>query len=68
MAKIAHTIVNEVPKRWLNSHEAERYLGCKERFLRNLRQTGQLRFYKVGGHILYEVNDLDKLVIKNKVV
>lgn len=68
MVKIAHTIVNEIPKRWLNSHEAERYLGCKERFLRNLRQTGQLRFYKVGGHVLYEVSDLDKIVIKNKVV
>lgn len=40
MAKNVHTIVNEVSKRWLNNHEAEKYLGCKERFLRNLRQTG----------------------------
>lgn len=58
----------EVPKRWLNSREAEDYLGCKERFLRNLRSTGQLRFYKVGGHVLYDVNDIDRLVLRNRIV
>ena len=68
MAKKIVTMVTDTPKRWLNNSEAEKYLGCKERFLRNLRQTGQLHFYKVGGHVLYEVNDLDKLVLKNKVV
>ena len=52
----------------MSTTEAEKYLGCKERFLRNLRSTGQLHFYKIGGHILYEVSDLDKLVLKNKVV
>lgn len=58
----------EVPKRWLNSREAEDYLGCKERFLRNLRSTGQLRFYKVGGHVLYDVNDIDRLVLRSRIV
>lgn len=61
-------IIEKVAKRWLNTSEAEKYLGCKERFLRNLRSTGQLRFYKVGGHILYDISDLDKLVLKNRVV
>lgn len=60
--------IADVPKRWLNNKEAEKYLGCKERFLRNLRSKGQLHFYKVGGHVLYDVSDLDKLVLKNKVV
>lgn len=68
MAKnIAHT-TDKVLKRWFNNKEAESYLGCKERFLRNLRLTGKLHFYKIGGHVLYDVNDLDKLVLKNKVV
>ena len=58
----------KVQKRWLNSREAEGYLGCKERFLRNLRSTGQLRFYKVGGHVLYDVNDIDRLVLRNRIV
>ncbi len=61
-------IIEKVAKRSLNTSEAEKYLGCKERFLRNLRSTGQLRFYKVGGHILYDISDLDKLVLKNRVV
>lgn len=61
-------IIEKVAKRWLNTSEAEKYLGCKERFLRNLRSTGQLRFYKIGGHVLYDIADLDKLVIKNKVI
>ena len=61
-------IIEKVAKRWLNTSEAEKYLGCKERFLRNLRSTGQLRFYKIGGHILYDISDLDKLVLKNRVV
>lgn len=68
MNKNIVSIVDKIQKRWLNSSEAEKYLGCKERFLRNLRSTGQLRFYKIGGHVLYDVNDLDKLVLKNKVV
>jgi DNA binding domain, excisionase family len=67
---IKHTIFNieKTPKRWLNTAEAGKYLGCKERFLRNLRSTGQLHFYKIGGHVLYDIADLDKLVIKNKVI
>ena len=67
---IKHTILNieKTPQRWLNTAEAEKYLGCKERFLRNLRSTGQLHFYKIGGHVLYDIADLDKLVIKNKVI
>ncbi|WP_333615641.1 helix-turn-helix domain-containing protein [Bacteroides pyogenes] len=60
--------VTSAPKRWLTNQEAEKYLGCKQTFLKNLRLTGQLHFYKVGGLILYDVADLDKLVIKNKVV
>lgn len=60
--------VSDAPKRWLNTSEATKYLGCKPTFLKNLRASGQLHFYKVGGLVLYEVKDLDKLVIKNKVV
>lgn len=68
MVKNVVSRVANAPKRWLNNTEAEKYLGCKERFLRNLRQAGQLRFYKIGGHVLYEISDLDKLVLKNRVV
>ena len=68
MVKKAICKTDLTPKRWMSTTEAEKYLGCKERFLRNLRSTGQLHFYKIGGHILYEVSDLDKLVLKNKVV
>jgi excisionase family DNA binding protein len=62
------TTVTAAPKRWLTNKEAEKYLGCKSTYLTNLRATGQLHFYKVGGLVLYDVADIDKLVIKNKVV
>ena len=68
MSKNITTVVKDAQKRWWNTSEAERYLGCKELFLINLRASGQLHFYKVGGHVLYDITDLDKLVIKNKVV
>lgn len=60
--------VDKVAKRWLNSEEAQYYLGCKPTFLKGLKQRGELRFYKIGGHVLYDVSDLDKLVLKNRVV
>ena len=47
--------VSEAPKRWLNNEEAAKYLGCKERFLRYLRSSGKIRFYKLGGMVLYVV-------------
>ena len=60
--------VSESPKRWLNNEEAAKYLGCKKTLLHNLRISGKIRFYKVGGLVLYDINDIDRLVIKNKVI
>lgn len=60
--------VSEAPKRWLNNEEAAKYLGCKTRFLQYLRSEGKIRFYKLGGLVLYDINDIDRLVFKNKVI
>lgn len=60
--------VSEIPKRWLNSEEAARYLGCKDRLLQYLRSSGKIRFYKLGGLVLYDINDIDRLILKNKVI
>lgn len=50
--------VSEAPKRWLNNEEAAKYL----------RSEGKIRFYKLGGLVLYDINDIDRLVLKNKVI
>jgi excisionase family DNA binding protein len=40
--------------------EAARYTGLTERFVRRLRQEHIIRFYKVGGRIQFDPNDLDE--------
>lgn len=41
--------------------------GVSKDFVDNLRETGQLPFYKVGNTILYKVKDVRRLVEKNRV-
>jgi hypothetical protein len=60
--------VLEVEKVWLNSKEAEAYLGMSADFFKDLRANGQIRFYKVRGAIFYKKSDIDRLVEKSRVV
>jgi len=61
--------LKEVGQEFLTNKTIITYLGgVSKDFVDNLRNTGQLPFYKIGNTILYKVNDVRRLVEKNKVV
>lgn len=55
-------------KRFLSSKEAQAYLGMKEDFFTRLRNEAKIHYYRVGRCVFYEKNDLDQLVLNNKVI
>ena len=57
----------EVEKIWLTTKEAMKYLGVSRDFLDNLRQSGELGYYKVGHTILFKKDRIDKLIESHKV-
>ena len=48
--------------RWLNTDEACIHLGCHERTLRRVIASGRLKVYRLGRHLKYRRQDLDKLL------
>lgn len=57
-----------IQQAYLTTKSAREYLGGVSRdFLDGLRESGQLSYRKVGGVILYRVQDINKLVERNKV-
>lgn len=48
----------------LTIREAAGYTGLTERFVRRLRQERIIRFYKVGGRIQFDPNDLDEYLAR----
>lgn len=54
--------------KWLTTERACDYLGVSRDFLDNLRDRAELSFYKVGKTIFYSITDIDRLIIKNKVI
>ncbi|SFG12841.1 helix-turn-helix domain-containing protein [Prevotella sp. KH2C16] len=61
--------VSAVEKVWLSSKEARAYLGMGEAFLKNMRDSGRLHFYKVGAKaVFYRKADLDRLIAGGKVI
>ena len=42
--------------------------GVSKDFVKNLRESGQLHFYKVNNTIFYKVSDVRRLIEKNKVI
>jgi len=60
--------VNEVEKVYLSSAEAQKYLGMSADFMKDLRATAELGFYKLRGAIFYKKADIDRLMERNKVV
>lgn len=54
--------------KWLTTERACDYLGVSRDFLDNLRDRAELSFYKVGHTIFYSITDIDRLILKNKVI
>lgn len=59
---------DHLPIKWLTTERACDYLGVSRDFLDNLRDQAHLSFYKVGRTIFYHIEDIDKLILKNKII
>lgn len=52
-----------LPQRpWLKSHEVRRLLKISHGTLQHLRDSGKLKFSKVGGIFFYEVRDIEEMI------
>ncbi len=60
--------IKQLPVRWLTTKRACEYLGVSRDFLESLKKQAGLSFYKVGQTVFFNVEDIDKLIIKNKVI
>lgn len=60
--KLLVNIPPAVPKPWLKSHEVQRMLKISPGTLQHLRDSGQLKFSKVGGIIYYEMKDIEGMM------
>lgn len=65
---ISQSDVTHVTVKWLTTERACDYLGVSRDFLDNLRDNAEIAFYKVGRTIFYSVTDIDRLILKNKVI
>ncbi len=61
--------VMPIEKKWLTPEEAKKYLGCKDDFLRNLREKSLISFSRFGRNMFwYELRSLERFLERNKVV
>jgi hypothetical protein len=54
-------------KKWLKSPEVREMLNISPGTLQNLRINGTLRYTRVGSIIYYDLEDIEKVLQKNKV-
>ena len=59
--------VTQIEKIWLSNKEAQVYLGVGMDFLKKLRSSGRISFFKVGTTVFYRKRDIDRLIEKNRV-
>ena len=59
--------VESAEKRWMNTQEAMAYIGVSQSYLETKRSGGELPYYKDSSIIWYDIKDLDRLILRNKV-
>lgn len=67
---VAKTVtMKEVDQEFLTNKTILAYLGgVSKDFVKDLRESGQLHYYKVNNTIFYKVSDVRRLIEKNKIV
>lgn len=61
--------MKEVDQEFLTNKTILAYLGgVSKDFVKDLRESGQLHYYKVNNTIFYKVSDVRRLIEKNKIV
>lgn len=53
------------PTKWLKSYQVQRLLGISPGTLQNLRINGTLPYTKLGGTLLYNQEDIQKIISSN---
>lgn len=66
LKKIMKEAAGQPGKKWLKSYEVKKLLGISPGTLQNLRINGTLPFIKIGGVILYDYEDVQKMLNENK--
>ena len=54
------------PKKWLKSHEVQRYLKISPGTLQNLKAAGVIPYTRIGGVHFYDSEDIQKILQKGK--
>ncbi len=54
-------------KKWVKSKEARQILNCSKGTLQNLLINGKLTASKVGGTLYFSIEDIEKMMDRNKV-
>ncbi|SDX33596.1 helix-turn-helix domain-containing protein [Aequorivita viscosa] len=65
--KIIKPQTSEEPKKYLKSAEVMEMLSISPGTLQNLRINGTLPYSKIGGIILYEEKEIERVLEENKV-
>lgn len=67
---VAKTVtMKEVDQEFLTNKTILAYLGgVSKDFIKDLRESGQLHYYKMNNTIFYKVADVRRLIEKNKIV
>lgn len=60
--KIVSELVGKSSKKWLKSYEVKKLLGISSGTLQNLRINGTLPFTKIGGVLLYDSEDIERML------
>lgn len=68
IGKMKRGKVEAVRKTWLSSREAKAYLDCSDDFLQMLRDEAKISFSRVGGKYFYNLESIERLILKNKIV
>jgi hypothetical protein len=58
--------VQPVQKAWLSKREAMKYLDKSDKFLKKLRDEGQVEYSEYGNAIWYPLKSIDRFLERNK--
>ena len=61
-------MVVPVEKTYLSTAELKKYLDCSDEFVEKLRNEAKLSFFRMGNKIWYLKNEVDKIILKHKVI
>lgn len=62
LKKIVKELIGNPGKKWLKSFEVKKLLGISPGKLQNLRVNGTLPYTQIGGVILYDYDDIQKML------